>query len=504
MVSISSYKEVIGQGETAVAVHHRPVDGGIINLRMDLKEGTGSSGNWTTPPGGAAKIVLFIQSAAGHDVFVARLSESIPGGGTAGKRWVYQFRDLRQVGASSASWQEFVGKEERRGSTLVHHEPVPETNKAIVIKPLKWNSNGYTQPDGIPATGGFPKDFGYGFEEWINSPASVLRGLRYFHANAEKGGALQAYGEAASLAMVFTGAHKGRQYAIGMAVSISTTSEQERQRVADSTGFRDRSEEVWSLPSVRSIFKEKRTAFDAHWGRNRACYNWKCPDICFVWFEKPVLLDARKISGKEKLISRFGSHQLLHPQHAVEILKKAKCNNAMVKSWLCSGEFDLPRLDAEAMAKANQKLVASRGAGGGNSSANNPYVRVLMGKSQQIDPLHTVLQSAFVEHLQRQPHVRDIREDDEYTDVVFRGESTSWLAEIKPTERVETRYAIRAAVGQLLEYRWRRGGEPRLMIVLSSRPRDEELEFVLSLGMGIAWQLSDGFEVALPGDVHSF
>lgn len=39
------------------------------------------------------------------------------------------------------------------------------------FKPVVWNSNGYRGPSGGKFTSGFPKDHGYGHEEWNNAPA---------------------------------------------------------------------------------------------------------------------------------------------------------------------------------------------------------------------------------------------------------------------------------------------------------------------------------------------
>ena len=56
--------------------------------------------------------------------------------------------------------------------------------KALVLKPVMWNTNHYTKPSGYPSKSGFAKDYGYGHEEWNNSPKRIWRKFRVFHTES--------------------------------------------------------------------------------------------------------------------------------------------------------------------------------------------------------------------------------------------------------------------------------------------------------------------------------
>jgi hypothetical protein len=72
------------------------------------------------------------------------------------------------------------------------------------------------------------------------------------------------------------------------------------------------------------------------------------------------------------------------------------------------------------------------------------------------------------------------------------------LAEIKPCEPQSARYAIRTAMGQLLDYRQRAGEDVALLIVLERKPREEDGLLALTNGFGIAYPAGNGFSVSWP------
>lgn len=72
------------------------------------------------------------------------------------------------------------------------------------------------------------------------------------------------------------------------------------------------------------------------------------------------------------------------------------------------------------------------------------------------------------------------------------------LVEIKPCERANARYAIRTAIGQLLDYRQRAKEDVCLLIVLETKPSDENRLLATSNGFGIAYPAKGKFEVLWP------
>jgi hypothetical protein len=58
-------------------------------------------------------------------------------------------------------------------------------NAAVILKPIVWNTAGYERPRGKRVNSGFPKDHGYGHEEWNNASVTgwseAGRDYRPFH-----------------------------------------------------------------------------------------------------------------------------------------------------------------------------------------------------------------------------------------------------------------------------------------------------------------------------------
>jgi hypothetical protein len=130
----------------------------------------------------------------------------------------------------------------------------------------------------------------------------------------------------------------------------------------------------------------------------------------------------------------------------------------------------------------------------------DPYTRYLQENEVLVTPKHHRLQEAFAEHLKRQ-RATAIKPNIERVDIRFamagRGQV---LAEVKPTEPTTVRFAIRSAIGQLLDYRQKCGEEVTLLIVISNKPDDEDdLALALENGFGLAWRTNKGFEIQWPG-----
>ena len=72
------------------------------------------------------------------------------------------------------------------------------------------------------------------------------------------------------------------------------------------------------------------------------------------------------------------------------------------------------------------------------------------------------------------------------------------FAEITPCERANVRYAIRTAIGQLLDYKQRANDEAFLLIVLETKPSEEDRLLATSNGFGIAYPAKGKFEIVWP------
>lgn len=129
------------------------------------------------------------------------------------------------------------------------------------------------------------------------------------------------------------------------------------------------------------------------------------------------------------------------------------------------------------------------------------HVRYFNSYETTVHPLHDQLQKRFVAYLRAQhPSVTfpaSHRDDLRYT-IPGRQEV---MVEVKPSDKATVRFAIRLALGQLLDYRQhQRWQGPQLIVVGSEVSRADDLSLALDNGFGIAWPVGEAhFEVRWPG-----
>ncbi len=353
--------------------------------------------------------------------------------------------------------------------------------KLAVLKPVMWNDNGYIRPAGCPSTSGYSHDNGYGHEEWNGNPAWIWRGFKVFHT--EGTGKLVEAANRSELGMVMIASHNGTAYAVGVATSVTRNTDDEINLIAKAVGVASEANYVWGLPTVQAAFTSK-AAFLAHWKRQYRWIRWRCPPDQYHWFTSPIPLDSQHITGKQRLAMHHGRFTQIDPEVLVDIvsahLPKA---NTDILDWLSFGDFDLIDRPATTGQIAGSR-ICKRVRRTRNAPTDRRFQYWVEG-NRSVEPLHHRLQARFVQHLQATgitPKENDHHIDVQYTDG---GETT--FVEIKPTDNVETRYAIRAAVGQLLEYQFTWNPNAQLEIVLGQKPKADEIAFVKSLGIGLTY-----------------
>lgn len=70
--------------------------------------------------------------------------------------------------------------------------------------------------------------------------------------------------------------------------------------------------------------------------------------------------------------------------------------------------------------------------------------------------------------------------------------------EVKPCEAESVRFAIRTAMGQLLDYRQKAAGEPALLVVIEVEPGEQDRLLATSNGFGIAYPSRGKFKIVWP------
>lgn len=131
-------------------------------------------------------------------------------------------------------------------------------------------------------------------------------------------------------------------------------------------------------------------------------------------------------------------------------------------------------------------------------ATSDPYLRYVANYEVEISPRHDKLQKRFERYLAVAGAV-DLTPNLASVDLRYR-DATRGLTfvEIKPCDSASARYAIRTAIGQLLDYRQRATADVSLLIVLEARPGDEDRSLATQNGFGIAYPVGSAFEVLWP------
>ena len=343
--------------------------------------------------------------------------------------------------------------------------------KTIILKPVMWNTKKYMKPSGYPSTGGFAKDNGYGHEEWNNNPRRIWQGQKVFHT--ESGSKLFGYSKTAELGVIQIVSLKGEQYAVAIATSVVNNTDSQCEAVAKDLSLYEDWKEVWSVPAVKRCFKHNKLKFLDHW---QGAYKWvrlRCPPEEYFHFVRPLPLDPVLISGMSRLISMHGSYQAIYPDQALQIVADVLPEDHPICNWLRVGDFDETFISKRVrdFYVSHQGLAVQK-KGSSNAPAAKAYEYLVEGK-RHVEPLHAELQKRFVRHLDANNITN--KPNRSYVDVEYQLNDKTVLVEIKPiTDKILTRYAIRMAVGQLLEYRYKRSNDDLLEIVLGKKPSNQE------------------------------
>jgi hypothetical protein len=185
----------------------------------------------------------------------------------------------------------------------------------FIQKPILWNTNHYLAPSGVIATSGYPRETGYGHEEWNNSPRLLLtRGKERFRVFHTEGLGSAPLDENAGQTFVFmTVSHDGIQQLVGIAGNAIGLSQErdkaQRREIVRELSLDDLWKDAWAVENVQAQYGSHKMAFMSGWLKNLHWVpNWLCPDDFYWWLDEPVTLDAREITGKGKLLQMFGSY----------------------------------------------------------------------------------------------------------------------------------------------------------------------------------------------------
>lgn len=365
--------------------------------------------------------------------------------------------------------------------------------KLVVLKPIVWNDTGYRWPAGRTASSGYTKDNGYGHEEWNGRDDWVWEGWKVFHTEAK--GEMYRYAETGRLGIIMTAMNKGRFFAVGVGCNVFRNSKEDAEAISKALDFPSYADRMWGVDAIRKA-QRTRAAFDRHWlGHTHVA--WRCPMSHYAWFNEPVPIIPNMLipaqPPRQAIVKMHSSYQAVRPDQALSIVLRSLRDGHSVVEWLSTDDFDLVRNHSVRNApgpEGHEKRSAS--------TSQHLYKRYLQENEIVVSPLHAKLQGAFVDHLATQG-IAGVRQNVNRVDLQYLDPQRGpVLVEVKPTEPSTIRFAIRAAMGQLLDYQQHTSGSTALLIVINDKPISADALLALSNGFGLAWRNGRSFEYAWP------
>jgi hypothetical protein len=123
-----------------------------------------------------------------------------------------------------------------------------------------------------------------------------------------------------------------------------------------------------------------------------------------------------------------------------------------------------------------------------NASTSSAYTRYIQAYEVNILPKHRDLQNLFCKYLDGMGFSGVIH-DKNFVDIRYNDhDGFGVLCEVKPCNSGNARFAIRCAIGQLLDYKQKEDFDGKMLIVLENEPdTEEDVCLALENGFGVAW-----------------
>ncbi|TXR50447.1 hypothetical protein [Phyllobacterium endophyticum] len=372
----------------------------------------------------------------------------------------------------------------------------PQYKCALAVKPVLWSQNGYTGPCGPKVIGGFVAKHGYGGEEWNNVPTRIWKGRRIFHTETSE--KINQYARYGNLALIMIAMHNDVQHIVGVACGVTYNEDWESTGIAQELELATVAKDVWAIESVR----RRHTSYNnflSLWGTGRHTIRWQCPDHLYHWFAEPFALPKYPLRPDKMVLAKMhGGYQAVRPEDGLKLLGEALPSNHPIREWLIDQDFDDAFLSSVDRKHKPALTPKERRYNYSSAAAIDPYLRYIQERILTINPAHGQLEQRFHCHL-NDIGATSIKKNHHGIDALFtHPQKGLCLAELKPTLEHETRFAIRLALGQVLEYRNFIEPLAQPLIVTSSRPRDEEIDFLRNLGIACGWAIDTRFEFRWP------
>ena len=207
---------------------------------------------------------------------------------------------------------------------------------SFYLKPVFWNTADYQRPSGVQANSGYPKERGYGHEEWNNSPKMLYEesGILHRAFHIEGIGTLPP-DEDGPIVIFLYASHDGKQELVGAAAGAKFLSDSDLKRIAltEKLNIRDFWKDAWALDIVRQTYSNDKQHFMRDWESDFSWIpNWTCLSSMFFQPEKAVVLDPFYIRGTSKLLTMFGRHTPIDAAAALRVLTSVP-HSSRTEEW---------------------------------------------------------------------------------------------------------------------------------------------------------------------------
>jgi hypothetical protein len=337
---------------------------------------------------------------------------------------------------------------------------------ATILQRVCWNRSGWTRPSGVTTDSGNPGRHGFGNEEWNFCTQDVFRGniFGWLHWSAKRF-------EGEYFDILFWAKSPTKEWLLVGAYHDASLATAEDLRELDlffaKKGVNKRrfSEALDAVPRV-----EQKERLKQHPPARADRLKFKCPR------DKAEIFDPYRLYRSMPKRFRSENARFGKPTIFDEPIK------ALLGSVAGKRGPDFPSFDC-----APQPLL------------EDVYQRATAASLKIIRPRHKELCNQFVGWLQQTGRKVLGREKDR-VDVEFRDGPNFCRAELKVCYGTTPRFAIREALGQLLEYNyygWRSSSD-RWFIVLDSLPSEHDVRYVRTLTskrrlpLVLCWRSDDG------------
>ena len=345
-----------------------------------------------------------------------------------------------------------------------------------LLQRICWNRQGWQRPSGDAVESGYPSDEGFGFEEWNFNKEQACDGEVYGY-------------------LPYWPSDRNRRIAQGRYhIDFFTIEPYTKLRLM-----------VGRYRDAREAGPDDAAKVDAHFRAN-GIYEIRAEELREALAASGRRMTAQAALRRVRAIVLDPDFRFICPVEDIEVFPSP------VEFKLPDERGINPRFSKPTILKRPVR-VDRPGNGPKNKSlenfsprpgplAENAYPRATAAELRTIIPLHNKLSNRFAEWLKENGR-QSVYQERGRVDLEYREESLLCRAELKVCYRVNTRHAIREALGQLLDYNlWgERVTADRWLIILNNKPTAEDVAFLGRLSskhrmpLGIGWPNGRGFEL---------